>query len=283
MSVLDSLLERGSAQLRKAGIESPQREARLLLAYVLGISQEELIAGHGMPNTQAMLRFESILRRRIAREPIAYIVGEREFWSLPFAVGPGVLVPRPDSETLIEQALRAFPDADAALNVLDLGTGSGCLLLAFLHERPYGDGIGIDISTDALTFAMDNAQMLGLAGRTRFFHGTWMANLRGSFDVIFINPPYVAQLDIAGLDPEVGLYEPASALAGGTDGLEAYRQIAPGLGAVLAPEGKAFVEIGAGQAADVERIFAAAGLNVTHIAPDLAGIPRCLVVERRSG
>ncbi len=278
MSVLADLLERGSAHLRKAGIENSRLEARLLLAHALGLSQEEMLGGQGVPNPQAMSRFESLLRRRSEREPLAYIVGWREFWSLPFEVGPGVLVPRPDSETLIEAALTVFPEHDAELDVLDLGTGSGCLLLSFLHERPQAHGIGVDISEDALGFAASNAFALELSERSGFQVGNWLADLRGQFDVILANPPYIADGEIDGLDPEVAHYEPRSALAGGLDGLDAYRGLADILPRLLRLQGYAFVELGMGQEPDVTKIFTGAGLRILRIVPDLAGIPRCLVV-----
>jgi release factor glutamine methyltransferase len=280
MSLLDDLLERGASHLRAAGIENPRAEARLLLAYVLGLTKEELIAGQGTPNAQAMANFETVLHRRLAREPLAYIVGMREFWSLPFAVGPGVLIPRPDSETLVEAALALFPPTEARLNVLDLGTGSGCLLLAFLSERPPAKGIGVDISSDALAYAMHNAASLGLAGRCGFLEGHWGENVQGRFDVVFINPPYVRHDEIARLEPEIGHYEPAGALSGGTDGLDAYRAIAPSLAALLADEGRAFVEIGEGETQSVTGILERAGLKTAAENPDLSGRVRCLVVRR---
>lgn len=278
MSVLADLLERGAAHLRKAGIENSRLEARVLLAHALGLSQEEMIAGHGVPNPPAMLRFEALIRRRSGHEPLAYIVGWREFWSLPFEVGPGVLVPRPDSETLIETALETFPDRDAELDVLDLGTGSGCLLLAFLHERPQANGIGFDISEDALGFAASNALALELSERSGFQVGNWLSDLRGQFDVILANPPYIADSEIDGLDPEVAHYEPRTALAGGPDGLDAYRGLADILPRLLRPPGYAFLELGKGQETDVTKIFTSAGLRILRVVPDLAGIPRCLVV-----
>ena len=279
MSVLSSLLEKGTAHLRKAGVEGPQREARLLLAYALAVSQEEVIAESVVPNLQGMMRYETLLARRIAREPLAYILGYREFWSLPFAVGPGVLIPRPESETLVDEALRAFPEKDAPIDVLDLGTGSGCLLLAFLHERPQANGIGVDLSREALAYASRNAFDLGLWQRVAFVNGSWTDDVTDVFDVIFINPPYIAIGEIAGLAPEI-CYEPVTALSGGSDGFDAYRQLAPTLVARLKPGGKLFIEIGAGQADRARSVFAASGLVTIAHTPDLAGIPRCLVLER---
>jgi release factor glutamine methyltransferase len=279
LSVLSDLLAKGTDHLRKAGIEGPQREARLLLAYALAVSQEELIAESVAPNLQGMMRYESLLARRIAREPMAYILGYREFWSLPFAVGPGVLIPRPETETLVEQALLAFPERDAPLDVLDLGTGSGCLLLSFLHERPQGNGIGVDISREALAYASHNAYELGLWQRVAMVNGSWTDKITDIFDVIFVNPPYIAIGEITSLQPEI-CYEPVSALSGGSDGFDAYRQLAPILLPRLKAGGKVFVEIGSGQAERIRAVFAASGLSTVSQIRDLAGIPRCLVLER---
>jgi release factor glutamine methyltransferase len=277
--LLEELLERGAGHLRAAGIDNPRLEARLLLAHALGLSQEDLIAGQGAPNPRAMASYERALRRRLTREPLAYILGMREFWSLSFAVGSGVLIPRPDSEVLIEEALRLFPEHGERVNVLDLGTGSGCLLLSFLSERPSARGLGVDISSDALSYAIHNAECLGLSERCGFLQGHWGADVRGEFDVVFINPPYVARGEISDLDPEVGHYEPASALSGGEDGLDSYRSIAPTLGRLLSPGGKAFTEIGSGQADSTAEIFANCGLIISGRKTDLAGRTRCLVVE----
>jgi release factor glutamine methyltransferase len=272
------LLDRGAGHLRAAGIDNPRREARLLLAHVLGLSQEELLSGHGMPNPAAMAAFEAVVRRRVGREPLAYILGVREFWSLDFAVGPGVLVPRPDTETLVEAALAAFPPRPERLNVLDLGTGSGCLLLAFLSERPSARGIGVDISNKALAYARHNAESLGLYERCGFLQGNWARDIAGKFDVVFVNPPYVSDAEIARLEPEVAHYEPARALSGGGDGLTAYREIAPSLATLVAEGGQAFVEIGAGQDESVKAILAGAGLRFLAESRDLSGRIRCLIV-----
>ncbi len=277
--MLSGLLEKGTAHLRGAGVDGPQREARLLLAHALAVSQEELVVESAVPNVHGMMRYEALLSRRIAREPLAYIIGYREFWSLPFAVGPGVLVPRPESETLVEEALRIFPERDAPIDVLDLGTGSGCLLLSFLHERPQANGIGVDLSQEALAFAERNAYDLGLWQRVAMINGSWTEKISDVFDAIFVNPPYVALGDLTSLAPEI-VYEPVTALAGGSDGFEAYRQLAPILGVRLKKGGRAFLEIGAGQADRIKDVFAASGLSTLYSVADLAGILRCLVLER---
>lgn len=272
-----TVLDEAASRLRSAGVDSPRAEARLLLAHAMSVRQEEIISG-AHPDDAALARFRAAVERRHAREPFAYIVGRREFFSLDFAVGPGVLIPRPETEMLIEEALRRYPQADATLRVLDLGTGSGCLLLAFLAERPRAEGVGIDKSDIALRFARRNAEHLGLAGRARFLCGNWAESVHARFDLIFANPPYVKSSDIPTLAPEVAAHEPAPALDGGPDGLEAYRRIAPALRGLLSPGGCAFVEIGEGQAEAVSAIFANANLEIDGTVTDLARINRCLVV-----
>jgi release factor glutamine methyltransferase len=272
-----TVLDEAASRLRHAGVDSPRAEARLLLAHAMGVRQEDIIAG-AQPDDTALARFRAAVDRRSAREPFAYIVGRREFFSLDFAVGPGVLIPRPESEMLIEEALRRFPHADETLRVLDLGTGSGCLMLSFLAKRRNATGIGIDRSDVALGFARRNAEQLGLAGQARFLRGNWGESLNARFDLIFVNPPYVKSSDVPTLAPEVGVHEPATALDGGKDGLEAYRRIAPALRDLLGTSGCAFVEIGEGQVEAVSAIFTNANLEIDGTVTDLARIHRCLVV-----
>jgi release factor glutamine methyltransferase len=218
---------------------------------------------------------------------MAYILGEREFWSLPFQVGPAVLVPRPESETVVEAALEQIGDRAAPLRILDLGTGSGCLLLALLSELPQASGLGIDRSAAALAIASGNAERLDLADRAAFREGDWGRDLAGPFDVIVGNPPYVARADAAGLAPEVLVFEPEDALFAGPDGLCAYRALAPDCARLLAEDGFACLEIGQGQGAAVAQILGSHGLRLVASRPDLAGIERCLVLRpaasRRSG
>jgi release factor glutamine methyltransferase len=272
-----TVLDEAALRLRDAGVDSPRSEARLLLAHAMGVSREDVISG-ARPDDAALARFRAAIERRSAREPFAYIVGRREFFSLDFAVGPGGLIPRPESEMLIEEALRRFAHADKALRVLDLGTGSGCLLLAFLAERPHAEGLGVDRSELALGFARRNAERLGLARRARFLRGDWGESLNARFDLIFVNPPYVKSSDIPTLAPEVALHEPATALDGGNDGLATYRRIAPALRGFLSPSGCALVEIGEGQAEAAAEIFTNADLMIDGTVTDFARILRCLVV-----
>ena len=270
--ILESAIER----LRKAGIESPRLEARLLLAHAMNVSQEDVIAGR-TPDAATLDRLAALLARRERREPLAYILGKREFWSLDFAVGPGVLIPRPESETLIEAALKDFPDKKTPLNVLDIGTGSGCLLIAFLKERPQAHGVGVDISSEALAWAERNMRAHGQTNRVSLVRGDSARTIAGQFDVVLCNPPYVADAAFASLEPEVANYEPAIALKAGKDGLDAYRQLAPQIGEKLRPHGRAYLELGQGQATDVAALFEASGLVVARIVDDLARVPRCIV------
>jgi release factor glutamine methyltransferase len=211
---------------------------------------------------------------------MAYILGEKEFWSLPLAVAPGVLVPRPETETVVEAALGQIRDRTAPLRVLDLGTGSGCLLLALLSELPNASGIGIDASVTAHSVAEVNAQRLGLAERARFVVADWGRELSGPFETIVSNPPYVREGDWAGLQPEIRDFESRAALLAGADGLDAYRALAPDCLRLLATDGALALEIGQGQGDAVTAILAAHGLQVVERRADLSGIERCLVARR---
>ena len=222
--------------------------------------------------------FEALVARRAEREPLALILGRREFWSLDFAVSPATLVPRPDTETLITAALGAFADRAAPRRVLDLGTGSGCLLLATLSEFSRAFGIGVDRSAAAAVLAARNAAMLGLAGRSAFLCGDWAAALGAPFDLVLCNPPYIPTAQLDGLMPEVARHEPRAALDGGTDGLAAYRRLVPDLGRLLALGGVAVLEVGADQAGAVARLARHAGFAVARY-QDLSGIARALALR----
>jgi release factor glutamine methyltransferase len=261
--VSESLLLDAAHRLAVAGIENPRLDARVLMEHANGDGA----------------LFESLISRRAAREPIAYITGHKEFWSLDFEVGPGALIPRPETETVIEQALAFCPDRGALLRVLDLGTGTGCLLVAFLKEFVNASGLGIDWSEKARTYALLNVAHHGLDWRCEIRGGGWAEVVAGSYDVVLSNPPYIKTKGLAGLEPEVA-YEPILALDGGPDGLLAYRGLAPVLARLLSPSGRAFVEIGAGQGDEVGAVLAQSGLDVKKVASDLAGIPRVLVVGR---
>lgn len=269
----DSVSE-AARRLASAGIESARLDARLLWQFALRVEASALVArGSG----RATALFEALIERRLAREPLAYILGHKEFWSLDFAVGPGALIPRPDSETLIETLRRNFPDKSADLSVLDLGTGSGCLLIAALAEYPLARGIGVDDSREALVWAQRNVEAHKLEDRAALLHSGWIEDASPGFDVVLCNPPYIPSGEIETLAPEVRLFEPRQALDGGPDGLEAYRVLAPRIVKLLKPAGRAFLEIGLGQTGKVTDILGEGGLTVLSIVNDLAEVPRCVV------
>jgi release factor glutamine methyltransferase len=228
-------------------------------------------------------RLDAALQRRLKHEPVARIVGMREFYGRSFSVDPHVLDPRPDTETLVEAALAAIAARglrNERLSLLDLGTGSGCILITLLAELPRAHGIGVDKSPAALANAAANARRLGVAERARFMAGDWLDALDGEFDLILSNPPYLASDAIAGLAAEVAGYDPHLALDGGPDGLDAYRAIAARARAALAEQGRLLLEIGASQADAVAGILRAAGLEPEGLAHDLAGRPRVVVARR---
>ena len=265
-------LRAGAARLQGIA-DNPRFEARLLLAHALDCAQNDLIRDPQRPIDPAP--FEALLARRVGHEPIAHIIGRREFWSLSFEVSPAALIPRPDSETVIESALDAFADRAPPERILDLGTGTGCLLLALLHEFPGASGVGVDLEPAAAALARRNAVRLGLIDRAAFVAGDWTDPLAGRFDLIVSNPPYIAEPDMAGLMPEVGRFEPRRALAAGVDGGDAYRTIIPRLRESLTANGVAVLELGAGQDDMVAAIARRSGFDVS-LRLDLAGIPRAI-------
>jgi len=270
-------------KFRQAGIDSGEADARLLLAYALGVDRAELIANGGRALTVEQAEaIDALAARRLKREPVARIFGHKEFWSLSLQIGPAVLVPRPETETVVEAALDAVArDARqlAQLRIFDIGTGSGALLLALLSELPNAVGTAADISAAALDIARANAERSGLAGRCTFIACDIAAGVPGPFDLIVSNPPYVVHGEIASLPPEVRDYDPALALDGGADGLDGYRAIAAQARGLLAPGGKLIVELGAGQEATVRALFTEAGLTAAAVLNDLAGIPRALTAS----
>ena len=274
---LNEHVHRGAAILRAAGIDNPRLEARLLLAHALGVPSATILRDRDRPTDAP--GYDALIARRAAHEPLALILGKREFWSLEFAVSPDTLIPRGDSETLIEAALAALPDREAVRRVLDLGTGTGCLLIAALHEFPNAFGIGVDRMPGAARLAARNAAALGCADRSAFLVADWSEPLAGRFDLVLSNPPYIPTPDLAGLMPEVADHEPSSALDGGADGLTAYRRIVAGLPALLAAGGIGVLELGIGQSDDVAALGKATGLTA-ETRNDLAGIPRALILRR---
>jgi release factor glutamine methyltransferase len=275
-------LDDAATRLGMAAIADARREARVLVAAALGWEAAEVFARpEASLDRMARMRFTELLARRAAREPISRILGHREFWSLRFALSPETLDPRPDSETLIEAALAELPDRTRAYRLLDLGTGSGCLLLALLTELPRAEGLGVDCALGAVETARRNAAALGLGGRTRFLVSDWGTAIQGQWDVILANPPYIASEEVPLLMPEVADYEPRVALDGGPDGLNAYRLLAPELTRLGSPAAVAVVEVGVGQAAKVAEIMTQEGLALRRVRHDLSGVDRCLVLGQR--
>jgi len=245
----------------------------------MGRTETELLRDPRAPvPPDAAAAFAAMLQRRLDREPMAYITGRTGFWTLDLAVSPATLIPRADTETLIEAALEAFPDRRQITRVLDLGTGTGALLLAALAEFPGAFGLGVDRVREAAALAAANARANGLAGRAAFLVADWAAPLAGRFDLVLSNPPYIPGPDIAGLMQEVAVHEPRLALDGGADGLDAYRAIAAALPALLAPGGRAVLELGQGQCEGVEAIARGAGLCPCGAREDLGGVPRALLL-----
>lgn len=271
----------GAARLGAAGIDSARLDARLLLAAATGKTAEQIVARPEQILSQHDAdAFAALVDRRVDREPVAQLVGRREFWSLDFATTRDTLTPRPDTETIVEAALRLFPDRGARLRVLDLGTGTGCLLVALLNEYRAATGIGTDASVAAAGVARRNVAAHALQDRAAIAVGHWDDSIDGRFDLIVSNPPYIATAELARLEPEVAQFEPHLALDGGTDGLDAYRALAPRVANRLAKGGFAILEVGLGQASDVADLCVSAGLQVHGRARDLAGRERCVVLKR---
>ncbi len=273
------LLRTLAARFAAAGLDTPEREARALLRAALGLSDLDLVArGDVAVADDDAARLESLATRRASGEPLARLTGHREFWSLDFALAPDTLVPRPDTETLIEAALEAFPDHTRALHILDLGTGSGAILAALLSEYPAAWGLGVDLSEGAARQARANLERLGLADRAAILVGAWDAGISGRFDLVVSNPPYIASTDIPMLEVEVRTHDPLLALDGGADGLDAYRAIAAALPRLLAPGGRAILELGIGQETDVAALLAASGVPADGPARrDLGDVARAIV------
>lgn len=281
MSSAGDWLRALTVRFQAVGIDTARLDARLLVAQALGVEPGRLISHPEIvPDPQQQTAIEAMAVRRENREPISHILGRRGFWTLDLRVTADTLDPRPDTETLVAGILERLADRTAPLRVLDFGTGSGCILLALLSELPQASGLGIDQSAAALAVAAENAANTGLTARADFQLGDWGLGVSGPFDVIVSNPPYIPDAEIDGLAPEVSRYEPRSALAGGTDGLDCYRALVPHIVRLLAPGGLVGVEVGAGQAGDVAVLFAAAGLSVLCVAEDLAGIGRCVFATR---
>lgn len=276
-----------TAQFKSAAIDSADLDARLLTGHALGLDLTGMItAAQRQLTPDESARIEDFARRRLAGEPVARIVGEKEFWGLSLRLAPATLVPRPDTETVVELALEllaAGGDLGRPMRVADLGTGTGAILLALLSELPAAHGYGTDISTEALETATLNAARVGLSGRTVFVACDYASGLIGPFDLIVSNPPYIRSHDIAGLTVEVRDHDPRAALDGGTDGLDAYRALIPQAAELLAPGAVLIVEAGAGQSSQIQALMRAAGLTIgTAPKADLAGVPRAVSGHKKA-
>ncbi len=276
---LGAALAEATRRLAAAGVEAPRREARLLAAHLLGAGAGELLDADRPVDAAAYAR---LVERRAGREPLALITGRRGFWTLELEVSPDTLVPRADSEAVVEAALAQFAGPGAARRVLDLGTGTGCLLLSVLEAWPGAFGLGVDLSPSACALAARNAARAGLAARCAFAAGDWAACVSGFFDLVLSNPPYIESVALARLMPEVRRFEPRRALDGGPDGLEAYRLILPDLAGLLTNDGAAVLEVGAGQDGAVRRLAEASGLRHAGTRHDLGGVARAVAFRKRA-
>jgi release factor glutamine methyltransferase len=268
-------------RLAEAGLPTPDLDARLLVENSLALAPGALVlADQRIVEAADLAKTESALARRLAGEPVDRILGSREFWGLEFRLSPATLSPRPDTEMLVDAALRCFPDRSRTLRILDLGTGSGAILVALLHEFPLAFGVGLDRAEAAVRTARDNAHANGVGVRAAFLVGDWDAAIGGPFDLVVSNPPYIKTGALAGLDREVRDHDPHLALDGGADGLEAYRAVIAAVRRRLNPGGVAVVELGLGQDGPVAALAASAGLIVDGPAlADLGGVPRALVMR----
>ena len=277
-STIGGAFEQACLQLLEAGVREPRLDVRLLIAHVTGSDTASVF---GFPERRLgkgqVRELNQLVKRRIDREPMAHILGTREFWSLPFSVTRDTLVPRPDSETLIEAVLQHFSDTTKKRSILELGTGSGCLLLALLSEFPNANGTGVDRSDAALEVAERNAKALKLDHRASFVNGNWADAIKDQYEIVISNPPYIPSDEIQNLDADVALFEPMSALDGGADGLDSYRIIVAQIHRVMAEEAYIFLETGTGQAPAVADMIEASGMQVIDIKKDLSGIERCVV------
>lgn len=276
-------LHEATRALRAAGIESAALDARILLLHVLGLTAEEWLMQpeRHMSDTEHA-SYQALLQRRICREPVSHLTGIREFWGRDFSVTTATLDPRPDSETLVEATLSHITDRQAPFSILDMGSGTGCLLLSLLHELPHAHGTCLDKSADALAIAQHNAARHGLTSRVQCVHQDWNNFTGKGYDIVISNPPYVPTAGIKELAPEVALHEPKIALDGGEDGLNCYREIFARLPQLLASNGTALFEIGMGQALQVSALANRYGFRVESIQNDMQGIARCIIIKPRT-
>ena len=270
-------------RLREAEIDSPVIDARLLVEAAAGVTRVDLISDPYRPLTKEQIcTLDAYVARRSRREPLSHILGRKGFWKIMVQVNAKVLTPRPETEVIVDHALRTFAEQDA-FTLLDLGVGSGAILLAILAERPRARGLGVDVCEDALAVARENAANLGLAGRAALMRGDWTAGLGGDgFDLVVANPPYIRSGELEGLDPEVRDHEPHVALDGGQDGLRAYRTLAPEVLRVLKPGGLFLLEAGADQGPEVASLLSAAGALGVAVLKDLSNRDRVVTGRKKS-
>jgi len=280
---IQSILAEMRARFREAGVDTPELDARLLVEAVLGMDQTDLITKSQQEITAAQKNMlDDMIARRLKQEPVSRILGTRAFWKSDFKISPATLDPRADSETLVE-AVAKHADKNQSLTILDLGTGTGCLLLSILQELPHATGTGIDISADAITIAKENAESLDLTKRSNFMSIDWNdLPSQKPFDIIISNPPYIALTEKGNLAPNVRDYDPATALYGGDDGLDCYRDIMRLMPKILKPDGLIFFEIGSTQAEAVKGIAGQNNIIMLHTYLDLAGHDRCLVARYKT-
>lgn len=279
---IGTLLTAAQARLKSAGVDTPRLDAILLLAEASGLSEDLIRSRPDTPvSADKAAAFEAMVQRRLRREPVSKILGRREFWSLEFLTSRDVLDPRADSETLVSAVLAAIPNRNAALRIVDFGTGSGCLLLSLLRELPSATGVGIDVSPPALVVAQENADRFALSSRCLFRLGSWGKGIEGTFDILISNPPYIESGVVPGLEPEVADYDPLLALDGGADGLDAYRALIPDMVRLAAKGAFAALEVGLGQDVAVSRLLGESGFGEIAVLPDLGGIGR-VVTGRKS-
>src|ERR1700730_11860639 len=280
MATLGSLVAEAAAALTQAKVGEPRRRARRLVSSTLALSPADLLAHpERTVDERASDRVRVALARMLDREPLSRILGRREVWGMEFGLSPATLDPRPETTTVVTAVLRSIPDRGAALRFLDLGTGTGCILLALLSEFPAATGLGVDVAAGAALTARGNAAALGLARRAHFFVGDWAGSISRVFDVIISNPPYIASAALADLPREVALYDPRCALDGGPDGLGCYRSLAADIRRLMGPRSRFVCEVGLSQGSAGEGILRANGLSIERCECDLAGITRCVVAR----